>query len=152
MGVWQQVEQCSLLIFDECHNAVGNSPMVGIMRDAVLRVPAAQRPRIVGLTGSILNGSLENAAVKRQRLEEVLTAPVFCPDMREFVQNQNKDFFTVTYEAPPSGMRAMVEEKMRLVLAGFEGLFRLEADRKKVERTALHVCESTCVFSANACT
>ena len=74
------VAQLSLLVLDECHNATGNSPMAAIMRDAVHRAPPAQRPRVVGLTASFVNGALAgNVVRKRQALEALLFAGLCCP-------------------------------------------------------------------------
>lgn len=74
--------QFSLIVFDECHNAVGNSPMASIMRDAVLKLPPNQRPRILGLTASFANGSTANVATilkKRAALEVLFQASILSP-------------------------------------------------------------------------
>jgi endoribonuclease Dicer len=74
--------QFSLMVFDECHNAIGNSPMASIMRDAVLKLPPNQRPRILGLTASFANGSTANVATilkKRAALEVLFQASILSP-------------------------------------------------------------------------
>ena len=74
--------QFSLIVFDECHNAVGNSPMASIMRDAVLKLSANQRPRILGLTASFANGSISNVATilkKRAAIEVLFQACILSP-------------------------------------------------------------------------
>lgn len=66
---FMQISSIALIIFDECHNATGNSPMANIMRDSVKPfctiTPAAHHPRIVGLTASFVNGKCENVTSKR---------------------------------------------------------------------------------------
>lgn len=74
--------QFSLIVFDECHNAVGNSPMASIMRDAVLKLPTNQMPRILGLTASFANGSTSNVATilkKRAAMEVLFQANILSP-------------------------------------------------------------------------
>ena len=75
------VASFSLLVFDECHNAVGNSPMAAVMRDGV--APHAARglvsPRILGLTASFVNGSLQNMETQRRKLEALLNSTIICP-------------------------------------------------------------------------
>lgn len=75
------VSDFSLVILDECHNATGNSPMAAIMRDAVWPRIGAGAPRILGLTASFVNGSLKSLEQKRQQIETLLQAKVFCPEV-----------------------------------------------------------------------
>ena len=68
----------SLLVFDECHNATGNSAMASVMRDAVapyyLSLNSCDSPRILGLTASFDNGNSRNLAKKRRQMETLLQA------------------------------------------------------------------------------
>ena len=81
----------SLLIFDECHHATGNSPYASIMRDVIWPVVKRQRdgsseavPRILGLTASFVNGTLNKIEEKRQELEVLLQVKrVGCFEERE---------------------------------------------------------------------
>ncbi|XP_039299429.1 endoribonuclease Dicer-like [Nilaparvata lugens] len=51
-----------IIVFDECHNAVKNHPMRCIMK-FFENVPASQQPHVVGLTGSLLNSTIEEGKV-----------------------------------------------------------------------------------------
>jgi len=84
----------SLIVFDECHNAVGNSPMASLMRDAVLPLQRAEQPRILGLTASFINGSLKNMLEKRRKLETLLQSNIISPDVTD-VSTENKTFHAV---------------------------------------------------------
>eukprot|EP00026_Physarum_polycephalum_P000609 Phypoly_transcript_00610.p1 GENE.Phypoly_transcript_00610~~Phypoly_transcript_00610.p1 ORF type:complete len:1355 (+),score=197.41 Phypoly_transcript_00610:131-4195(+) len=53
------MDRVNLVIFDECHNAVGNSPYNSIMKNFYFTTPPAQRPKILGLTASPINSGLE---------------------------------------------------------------------------------------------
>jgi endoribonuclease Dicer len=71
-----QISNFSLIVFDECHNAIGNSPMASLLRDAISpQVMACEgstaesSPRILGLTASVISGNRTNAAKNtRKRL------------------------------------------------------------------------------------
>eukprot|EP00899_Mesostigma_viride_P015396 jgi/Mesvir1/23858/Mv10657-RA.6 len=69
----------SLVVLDECHNAVGNSPMVGMLTDSITRVDRQHQPRILGLTASFANGSLKNLQTKRAKMEALLMANIISP-------------------------------------------------------------------------
>lgn len=76
------IRRFSLIVFDECHNCTGNSPMAAVMRDGVARLRIQKDPcipRILGLTASFVNGSLKNMAQKRRNLEFLLQSTIFCP-------------------------------------------------------------------------
>uniref|UniRef100_A0A7S1AC91 RNA helicase n=1 Tax=Noctiluca scintillans TaxID=2966 RepID=A0A7S1AC91_NOCSC len=101
----------ALLIFDECHNATGNSPMASIMRDAVHRY--SQPLRILGLTASFVHGSLKDVEKKRRNLEGLLQCRLFCPDVEE----RPMDFQRVSYmlTVQPE-MERVVQNKIEALL------------------------------------
>jgi ERCC4-related helicase len=74
--------QFSLIVFDECHNAVGNSPMAAILKDSVLRASAEDRPHILGLTASFDSGAISSSKIikKRQELEALFQANIYSPE------------------------------------------------------------------------
>ncbi|KAL7560687.1 hypothetical protein ACA910_021424 [Epithemia clementina (nom. ined.)] len=93
---YMKLSQFSLLVFDECHNAIGNSPMAAVMRDGV--IPFVSRngglsytslPRILGLTASFVNGSLKNMEKKRKDLEALMTSTIFCPDIKSRLNDES---------------------------------------------------------------
>ena len=73
----------SLIVFDECHNACGNSPMAVVMRDGIAPYQARglPGPRILGLTASFINGNLRDMEQKRRTLEALLLSTLICPDV-----------------------------------------------------------------------
>jgi len=77
------IQDFSLLVFDECHNAVGNSPMAGLLRDGVAPMAASglYTPRVLGLTASFVNGSLRGIEEKRRSLEALMLSTIFCPNV-----------------------------------------------------------------------
>ncbi|CAH2084703.1 unnamed protein product [Euphydryas editha] len=60
------VEDISLIIFDECHHAVDDHPMRSVMKHFE-KVPKNKQPRILGLTATLLNSN-----VKLHKVEETL--------------------------------------------------------------------------------
>ncbi|CAE8729462.1 unnamed protein product, partial [Polarella glacialis] len=77
-------DKVSLLVFDECHNATGNSPMAAIMKDSIHG--ATVQPRILGLTASFVHGKLKrkrDAETAKFLLEELLLANICCPTVPE---------------------------------------------------------------------
>jgi len=79
------IGQISLIVFDECHNACGNSPMAVVMRDGVAPYQARglPGPRILGLTASFVNGNLKNIEQKRRNIESLLLSTLHCPDVEQ---------------------------------------------------------------------
>lgn len=75
------ISQFALIIFDEVHNAVGNSPMANVMNDAYhpSKRDGHPVPRIVGLTASFVAGAIDNLNVKRKTLEQLSDAQIFAP-------------------------------------------------------------------------
>jgi endoribonuclease Dicer len=89
----------SLIVFDECHNAIGNSPMAALMRDGVApycQDTGSQGPRILGLTASIVNGSLRNMEKKRRDLEKLLLSTIYCPNVKHTISDDR--FYFVDWE------------------------------------------------------
>ena len=94
--------QFSLIVFDECHNAAGNSSMARIMRDSVLIIPDSSRPRILGLTASFVSGSTANVPAimkKRDALVTLFQATLYSPIMpiNPNEQKQENKFNYVNY-------------------------------------------------------
>ena len=86
----------SLIVFDECHNAVGNHPMAAILRDSILRAELQNRPRILGLTASFNNGSAKNILKKRSDLESLFNANLIAPIVDD-TSVKDKNFFPIRY-------------------------------------------------------
>ncbi|XP_055596421.1 endoribonuclease dcr-1 [Uranotaenia lowii] len=63
------LKHINLLIFDECHHGLGDHPMHGVM-EMFLKVPKADQPRVIGLSGMLLYRSLKTVdAVKEELLK-----------------------------------------------------------------------------------
>eukprot|EP00929_Paragymnodinium_shiwhaense_P065753 TRINITY_DN32946_c1_g1_i4.p1 TRINITY_DN32946_c1_g1~~TRINITY_DN32946_c1_g1_i4.p1 ORF type:complete len:1025 (-),score=291.04 TRINITY_DN32946_c1_g1_i4:393-3467(-) len=130
-----QLSSFSLLIFDECHNAVGNSPMAAIMRDAVHRHRGVS-PRILGLTASFVHGSLKGIEKKRQDLEALLQSHIFCPDVEE----RAMDFERIDYlETVSPDMVQVVENKTNCLLDIAERCGVPLKDKHNPVRRGVHV-------------
>ena len=75
------LQQVQLLILDECHNCVKNSPYATLMKEFYHALPRESRPRVLGLTASPLinikkNCGFAELALKLQELESILDARV----------------------------------------------------------------------------
>ncbi|XP_075227307.1 endoribonuclease Dcr-2 isoform X2 [Lycorma delicatula] len=57
-----KVNDIKVIVFDECHRAVKDHPMRSIMR-YFERVPQDEQPRVLGLTGSLLNSTIKTTQV-----------------------------------------------------------------------------------------
>ena len=66
-----KVEQINLLIFDECHHATGNHDYVQIMRDYVHKVNSNKRPRIFGMTASVLHGKCKVGQIEIKIIKSI---------------------------------------------------------------------------------
>ncbi|KFB49809.1 AGAP012289-PA-like protein [Anopheles sinensis] len=60
----------NLIVFDECHRAVGQHPMHAIMKE-MITVSSDMRPRIVGLSGTLLFKELKYAYLVPEELERL---------------------------------------------------------------------------------
>ncbi|GAA5833456.1 hypothetical protein JCM9279_001530 [Rhodotorula babjevae] len=73
-----KMDQISLLVLDEAHHAKSNHPFASILRDFYHRAPKHQRPKILGLTASPLDGNagLEEAKTLEKLFDaKLVTAP-----------------------------------------------------------------------------
>lgn len=131
-----------LLVFDECHAAVGNSPLVGIMQ-ALTKLEASQRPAVLGLTGSFNNGAMNQVDAKKLRLEQTLTAQMCCPDMTLFVTKQNKTWTKIGYvsDITPEGTE-IIRKHTDSVLAPWAAKLRDPKERSRLLAAAEAVYEN----------
>uniref|UniRef100_A0A182T437 Dicer-2 n=1 Tax=Anopheles maculatus TaxID=74869 RepID=A0A182T437_9DIPT len=68
----------NLIVFDECHRAVGQHPMHAIMKE-IIAAPAKDRPRVLGLSGTLLFKELklpELVPAELERLENTFSATI----------------------------------------------------------------------------
>uniref|UniRef100_A0A182MEF3 Dicer 2 n=1 Tax=Anopheles culicifacies TaxID=139723 RepID=A0A182MEF3_9DIPT len=68
----------NLIVFDECHRAVGQHPMHAIMKE-IVAVPAKDRPRVIGLSGTLLFKELkmpQHVPAELERLENTFNATI----------------------------------------------------------------------------
>ena len=70
-----RIDQINLLIFDECHHAKKNHPYARIIKDFYMRVPAGQRPRILGMTASPVDAQTD-IHYAAQELETILHSEI----------------------------------------------------------------------------
>ncbi|CAM9122430.1 unnamed protein product, partial [Ectocarpus fasciculatus] len=129
---------CSLIIFDECHNATGNSPMAAIMRDSVrgnfYSLGGVVLPRILGLTASFINGQMKGIVKKREDLETLLQSNIISP----FVLPDERK----TYEAVPiaretkdiTALKSAVKDYIRDALSSIPAYRRLVVKEKDCNR------------------
>jgi endoribonuclease Dicer len=102
----------SLLVFDECHNAVGNSPMAAVLKDAVAPYQASgfDGPRILGLTASFVNGSLNNMEKKRRQLEALMLSTIFCPNVEPKTTDTNFHYIQWDKRFDDGDVREFIEK------------------------------------------
>ena len=140
--------QFSLMIFDEAHNATGNSPMAAIMRDAFQpRVRAGEIvPRVIGLTASYVSGALTNITKKREQLETLMHSSLFSPPALdlESLDEDSPTLIKVDYAADEiDGIKQVADGKVQELIQSFSELGRpgVVHDAGKVASHAMHVLE-----------
>lgn len=138
------LKKFSLLIFDECHNATGGSPMAQICRHGLHRERGG--PRILGLTASFVNGAVKNLIEKRHKLEELLQAELYSPALtaaeQETVSRDKVQYEQVFYaqEVLPR-YRELVERKLTELFGLFDRFTVRIREPQKTVNSALHVFE-----------
>ncbi|KAK6022939.1 RNase3 domain protein [Ostertagia ostertagi] len=72
------IAKLALVIFDECHHALGVKHPYRVIMDRIMRVPAAEQPRILGLTASLINDKTppNQLEAKLSKLECVLNSAI----------------------------------------------------------------------------
>ncbi|EPB78253.1 double stranded RNA binding domain protein [Ancylostoma ceylanicum] len=72
------IARLALVIFDECHHALGVKHPYRVIMDRIMRVPEQDRPRILGLTASLINDKTppRQLEAKLSKLECVLNSAI----------------------------------------------------------------------------
>lgn len=73
-----RLDHINLIIMDECHHGRNNHPMHQLMQLYGEHPATALRPRIIGLTGMLISGSVqpENVVIELNKLEAVFQARI----------------------------------------------------------------------------
>ncbi|VDP14976.1 unnamed protein product [Heligmosomoides polygyrus] len=79
------IAKLALIIFDECHHALGVKHPYRVIMDRIMRVSEAERPRILGLTASLINDKtppcqLELSKYGARPSEYVVTSSDYNPE------------------------------------------------------------------------
>ena len=135
----KRVDICkfSLLVFDECHNAIGNSPMAAVLKDAVAPYQASgfdDGPRILGLTASFVNGSLKNIEKKRRLLEALMLSTIFCPNVTPKTTGNNFHHIQWDKSFDDNDVKEVIEEYVEEAVDGIP-----INDISKVVKRCIHV-------------
>ena len=129
----------SLIVFDECHNACGNSPMAVVMRDGVApyRARGLAGPRILGLTASFINGNLKNMEQKRRDLETLLLSTLRCPNVPPKIADDRFKSVRWTRSSDAGKFRQVVESHVEDAVKHVGNIKEVS----KVVRRCTHVFE-----------
>ncbi|CAD7929132.1 unnamed protein product [Amoebophrya sp. A25] len=101
-SIKHKVQEVQLIVFDECHHAIGHHPYVKLAELFFQYKPpgnAENTLRVLGLTASFIHGQFENIAKKRQRLEDNLRSRLWVPKKFQ-VSKSDKHFYKVEYKEP----------------------------------------------------
>jgi ERCC4-related helicase len=137
-----RIDDFCLLVFDECHNAIGNSPMASIMRDAVAPYKhqtgggSGDSPRILGLTASFINGKMKDEVQKRRQLETLLLSNIYCPDVPP--STSEKQFRAVEWRR--HALHDVVKEVVETHVETAAKKIKIK-DASKVIKRCVHVLE-----------
>lgn len=102
-SITQKIADIELLVFDECHHAIGHHPYVKLQK--LFKIYKPEGIRVMGLTASFIHGSFENIAKKRERLENNLDCKLWVPENPESIQalegaDAKKNFYRVEWNEP----------------------------------------------------
>ena len=145
------ISRVNLLIFDECHHAVKKDPYVQIM--TFYNDCPSQRPKILGLTASIISGKCKPDQLERKirDLESVLCCRTeTAKDLAEVAKYAtNPDEVLVKYSSITltAGLKSVLEDFLRfLELQASKN--NIAGDLKSLIEETLYVLENVSVSAA----
>lgn len=83
-----RINQVNLLIFDEAHHTKKNHPYARIIKDHYVREPAANRPRILGMTASPVDAQTRDLRASAVELETMLCSEIATVSDEVLVESQ----------------------------------------------------------------
>ncbi|RKO83538.1 P-loop containing nucleoside triphosphate hydrolase protein, partial [Blyttiomyces helicus] len=95
-----KMSQIALIVFDEAHNAIGNHPYCGIMREHYARVDKESRPKVLGLTASPVNSArdIEKCINDLEKTLNSKVASVVIPDSENRHVQKPRQLVYTSYE------------------------------------------------------
>jgi len=128
--------------------------MANIMRDAINAscIPEANRPRIVGLTASFVNGKTENLISKRHDLEALLLARMWAPSLDLAERRSHKWQRVDGWAYPQNGkdLEQWAKERVEALLSPLSNALAPIKPSARVANDAAHVLVQlgmrACVF------
>lgn len=91
------LDQLNVLVFDECHNATKKHPMSQLM-SLYQRIPDAAKPRIIGLSGSLLSTYVKSSTV----LSDLVTLERTFHSVISTVASTNEFVNVMIYSSDPT--------------------------------------------------
>ena len=135
------IRRFSLFVFDECHNATGNSPMAAVLRDSVAPYYKARglgSPlRILGLTASFDNGNSQNLEKKKRDLEALMQSTIFCPNVTARIVDERFHFVKWKRNEDVDHHKQAIQDHVQVALLSVAEI----KDIKKVVSRCSHVFE-----------
>ena len=149
-----RLSEFSLIVFDECHEATGDSAMAKLMREVYWPKVAdgfdgvdEGLPHVLGLTASIVAGKLDKVERKREKLETLLQSSVFSPDPKTdpkvspgggALPSRDVTYHRVEYaRGTMDGYKQLVEANLKGLAGLFSGIAQVEY--RKATNHAEHV-------------
>ena len=96
VGDQNKIANFSCIVFDECHNVRGASPMANILKQYLHTIPAAEQPFVLGLTATPFT-KRQRHEVEMDELCAVLDARIVTPLLPESLAEME----TYASQAPP---------------------------------------------------
>ncbi|XP_003746827.1 endoribonuclease Dicer-like [Galendromus occidentalis] len=145
------LDQINLMVFDECHAATGQSCYVQIMQNHYVKMGPEKRPRILGLTASVLNKKVKTTQVRSEirglcsRLDSTLATSMsamnFGTKPREMIVEYQESDAVVAFAAAASPEVGNFSAKMKTMLieVGPHGAMKSLEHRLKAVQHLLNV-------------
>ncbi|KAK4049291.1 Dicer-like protein 1 [Microbotryomycetes sp. JL201] len=143
------VDEISLLVFDEAHHAKSNHPFASILRHFLNRAPPEERPKVLGMTASLVNSNEGMKEVRRLQTlfdAKLLSAPKeTIEELRKMVARPT--ILHVLYDKAPPYQNTQLTEEI-LAIAKLETL----PDARDTFQKYLKAAETALVdFGPDAC-